>query len=287
MALQIGPLRETLERANVTTAKSVVVVTDDEVKNLEISLMIRFFNPHCTLVFRTADQQFAKNVASLISASSASAIMPLSPKPSQLPLSEKTSLAHSTLTATPLATEYTVEAGDNLIGHLLAEIAYGYDVAPIVHQHGDTTYLLPADDIRLDANDRVVVLATIASLQRIETAQRASQLVPADRENPIFRRGLRRANAIARITGCELRMAREAMAHLPARLGVALYRHQGLRLVRELKKMLVTSSLEPTGGVIPHFNHVTVRLSWFASSRLLPMPRNHQDYNQIVILKHT
>ena len=69
MPLQIGPLRETLERANVTTAKSVVVVTDDEVTNFEISLMARSINPHCTLVFRTADQQFAKNVASLIPAS--------------------------------------------------------------------------------------------------------------------------------------------------------------------------------------------------------------------------
>jgi len=76
MPIQIGPLSETLERANVTMAKSVVVVTDDEVANLEVSLMIRSFNPHCTLVFRTADQQFAKNIASLIPLRSALAITP-------------------------------------------------------------------------------------------------------------------------------------------------------------------------------------------------------------------
>ncbi|MGD0292140.1 MAG: NAD-binding protein [Candidatus Binataceae bacterium] len=253
MPLQIGPLRETLELANVTTAKSVVVVTDDEVTNLEISLMIRSFNPHCTLVFRTADQQFAKNVASLIPASIgigdyaivAEAIAVAS-------FGENILSAFHLDGRTLLATEYTVEAGDNLIGHLLAEIAYGYDVAPIVHQHGDTTHLLPADDIRLDANDRVVVLATIDSLQRIETAQRVppSWFLRIEKTQS-FDAAFDAANAIARISGCELRMAREAMAHLPARLDVALYRHQGLRLVRELKKMLVTSSLEPTSGVIP------------------------------------
>ena len=51
MPIQIGPLSETLERANVTMAKSVVVVTDDEVANLEVSLMIRSFNPHLPWFF--------------------------------------------------------------------------------------------------------------------------------------------------------------------------------------------------------------------------------------------
>jgi Trk K+ transport system NAD-binding subunit len=242
-----------LERANVTTAKSVVVVTDDEVANLELSLMIRSFNPHCTLVFRTADQQFAKNVASLIPASIgigdyaivAEAIAVAS-------FGENILSAFHLDGRTVLVTEYTIERDDNLVDRQLAEIAYGYDVIPIVHQHGEKTQLFPADDIRLDANDRVVVLATIDSLQRIETGQRVppSWFLRIEKTQSLDST-FDAANAIARISGCELRAAREIMTHLPARLDVALYRHQGLRLVRELKKMLVTSSLEPTSGLTP------------------------------------
>ena len=192
MPIEIGPLRETLERANVRTAKCVVVVTDDEVANLEISLMTRSFNPHCTLVFRTADQQFAKNVASLIPASigigdyaiAAEAIAAAS-------FGENILSAFHLDGRSVLVTEYTVEPGDTLIDRLLAEIAYGYGVAPIVHQRGNETHLIPADDIRLEANDRVVVLATIDGLQRIETAPAlVSQLVPADRKISVVRHDL-------------------------------------------------------------------------------------------------
>ena len=253
MPIEIGPLRETLERANVRTAKCVVVVTDDEVTNLEISLMTRSFNPNCTLVFRTADQQFAKNVASLIPASigigdyaiAAEAIAAAS-------FGENILSAFHLDGRSVLVAEYTVEPGDTLIDRLLAEIAYGYGVAPIVHQRGNETHHLPADDIRLEANDRVVLLATIDGLQRIETAQRFSpSWFLRIEKSPSFDMTFDAANAIARISGCDLRAAREAMAHLPARLDVALYRHQGLRLVRELKKMVVTSSLEPASGTIP------------------------------------
>ncbi len=147
-----------------------------------------------------------------------------------------------------LVTEYTVEPGDTLIDRLLAEIAYGYGLAPIVHQRGGETRVIPADDIRLEANDRLVVLATIDGLRRVETAQR----IPATwflriEKSPTLEASFDAANAIARVSGRELCLARQAMTHLPARLNFALYQHQGLRLVRELKKMLVTSRLKPPG----------------------------------------
>ena len=87
MPLQIGPLRETLERANVTTAKSVVVGTDDEATIFKISLMIRFLNPHPTWFFEPPTSNF-KNVTSLILLIGI-VITPLSPKPSQLSLWRK------------------------------------------------------------------------------------------------------------------------------------------------------------------------------------------------------
>jgi Trk K+ transport system NAD-binding subunit len=57
-----------------------------------------------------------------------------------------------------LVTEYSVCLNDSLIDRLLAEIAYGYGVTPIIHQRGDEVSFFPSDDIRLEANDRTVVL---------------------------------------------------------------------------------------------------------------------------------
>jgi Trk K+ transport system NAD-binding subunit len=240
-------LREALERANVRTAKCVVVVTDDEVANLEISLMTRSFNPDCTLVFRTADQQFAKNVASLIPASigigdyavAAEAIAGAS-------FGENILSAFHLEGRSVLVTEYTIEPGDNLIDRLIAEVAYGYGVTPIAHQRGEALHIIPSDDIRLKANDRIVVLATINGLRRIERAQ----LVPPNwflriEKSPSRDADFEASNAIALISGCDIPAARAAMMHLPATFDVPLYRHQGLRLVRELRTSAVTSRLEP------------------------------------------
>ena len=55
------------------------------------------------------------------------------------------------------------------------------------------------------------------------------------------------ANAIARISGCSLAMARKMMNNLPSTLPVKLYKHQGIRLIRTLKKLQVDSSLYPIG----------------------------------------
>ncbi|HYP58622.1 MAG TPA: NAD-binding protein [Beijerinckia sp.] len=246
----VGPIRETLERANVATAKSVVVLTDDEVVNLEIGLMTRSYNPHCTLVLRTADQQFAKNVARLIPAAkvmgddaiAAEAIAGAS-------FGENILSAFHLDGHSVLITEYSITPGDTLIDRLLAEIAYGYCVVPVFHRRGNETRLLPSDDVHLQADDQLVVLATLEGLQRIEAGERVAPgwLLHVEKV-PYSEASFEGANTIARISGCNLRVAREAMIDLPATLEIPLYRHQGLRLVRELGKVLVTASLKPVGG---------------------------------------
>jgi Trk K+ transport system NAD-binding subunit len=250
--IQIGPLRDALERANIATANSVVIVTDDEVANLEISLMTRSFNPHCTVVFRTTDQQFARNAAALIPASVGIGDCAIAAEAiAGAAFGENILSAFHLDGRSVLVTEYTIEPGDTLIDRLLSEIAYGYGVAPIFHQRGDKIHVIPTDDIHLEAGDRVVVLATIDGLQRIETEQRVPPgwLLRIEK-SPSRDADFEASNAIARISGCEIPVARAAMTNLPATFGAPLYRHQGLRLVRELKAIFVTSRLEPAGRPI-------------------------------------
>ena len=77
---------------------------------------------------------------------------------------------------TILVTQYTIETGDTLAGLLLSEVAYGYGVVPILYQHpGEPDALMPSDDIRLHEGDRLLVLATIRGLRRIEQGKRVRQ----------------------------------------------------------------------------------------------------------------
>ena len=130
---------------------------------------------------------------------------------------------------------------------LLADIAYGYGVVPILYQQlNRTSVLLPSDEPPLKAGDRLVVLATIDGLRRIEQGKlnvKAKQwqitVETALTTDAIFEG----ANAIARVTGCSLTLARETMNNLPQTLPILLYQHQAQRLVGELKKALVISRL--------------------------------------------
>lgn len=60
MSLVTGNMRDTLARVNLATAKSMIIVTDDEVTNLEIALMAQAANPNCNLVVRVFDPAFAE-----------------------------------------------------------------------------------------------------------------------------------------------------------------------------------------------------------------------------------
>jgi Trk K+ transport system NAD-binding subunit len=249
MPMQIGPLREALARANVGAAKSIIAVMDDQVANLEVSLLARSLNPACAIVFRTADQELAQNVASLISRSTGLSDYVIAAEAiAGAAFGENIISAFHLDHRSALVTEYIICAGDTLIGRNLSEIAFGYGVAPIIHKRGSEKRFNPSDDIVLEASDVVIVLATVEGLRRIEGGERAigEWRLWID-SSPSSASSFEGANAIARISGCALAQARSAMQRLPARLETPLYHHQGLRLARELRKLLISSHLEFEG----------------------------------------
>jgi Trk K+ transport system NAD-binding subunit len=242
----VGAFRDTMQQANVPTAESVIVVTDDEMANLEASLMARSLNPTCSVIFRSFDQRLAQSVASLIPASVGIGDYAITAEAmTAAAFGEKVLAAFHLDGRSVLVTEYAIEAGDTLIGRLLAEVAYGYEVIPILHQRGEQTRLIPTDDLRLEANDRLVALATMGGLKRVESGDRVLPAFFLQIERSlVFDTAFEAASMIARMSGCDFRLARDAMNRLPTRLAVPLYRQQGLRLVRELKTLGVVSRLQ-------------------------------------------
>ncbi len=250
LPLIAGNLGESLDKANLATAKSVVVVTDEEILNLEVALMAQKLNPNSHLVIRTAGMRLADHLLQILPNAQAVGAYAVAAEVFAAAAFGENILSLLRLNnQTILVTEYQIEADDTLDGLLLSEVACGYGVVPILQQRPPhPSQFMPSEDIQLTQGDRLVVLATIEGLRRVEQGRlgitpktwriRVDAVLNADA-------AFEGANAITRVTGCSLKTARLLMSDLPATLSVPLYQHQGLRLVLELGKLRVTAKLVP------------------------------------------
>ncbi len=247
-----GSYAEALRAANLPTAKSVLVASDDEMVNLEVGLMAHAANPTGGLIIRTFEQGLSNNLAQLLPDAQVLCAYALAAEAfAGAAFGENIDNLFRFNNQTILVTEYRIEAGDTLNGLLLAEVAYGYGVVPILYQKGqEIPKLMPSDDTRLTVGDRMVVLATSKGLGRIENGIATItpkswrvQVEKARTQEAVFEG----ANAIVRISGCELSTARTLMHNLPGTLQVPLYKHQAQRLVRSLNKAQVEARIVPIG----------------------------------------
>lgn len=242
-----GKIADALTKVNLAAAKSVVIVTRDDLDNLEVALMARQVNPRVNLVIRTFDPGMDAHIAKLFPATQVLCTNALAAEVfAGAAFGEHILGLFRMDEQTVLVTEYFIETGDTLCGRLLAEIAYGYGVTPLIHRPRDDSppVLFPVNELRLVAGDRLVVLATIDSLQRIERGEvrlpDCQVLVEkASNADAAFAGG----NLIAQIVGCELSEARQVLEQLPTSIPGLLYRHQARHLIRQLSRVRVYSRL--------------------------------------------
>ena len=245
---RIGNLQDSLQKANLLEAKSVVIATNNETLNLEIALMARTINPKIPLIMATYGKALSKKLTNLLNN-----VQILSFYEEAAEAFAGAAFGENILSLfrlnnrTILVTEYQIEAEDTLNGLLLAEVAYGYGVAIVLHQHqGQEATFMPFPEIRLKIGDRLVVLASTKVLRRIEQGRieissRYWQVRVEKALNPdAYFAG---ANAIARITGYNLGSSRTLMKNLPQTIPTPLYKHQAQYLVRELQKSLIQAEV--------------------------------------------
>lgn len=103
---------------------------------------------------------------------------------------------------------------------------------------------MPWYDVKLSAGDRLIVLATSSSLQRIEWGEMLPRLWQVESEKALTTNAIiYGAEEIVLITGCSLATARQWMNNLPGVLPIPLYKHQAQRLVHELTKIQVLANV--------------------------------------------
>lgn len=242
-----GNAIEALVKANLAGAKSLILLGEDNLENLEIGLKAHALNPAIRLIVRTQNPQFSDNVAPLFPYARVLCDAVLSAEVFACAAFGENVLSFFHLNdRIVMVTEYHVEAGDTLNGLLLSEFTHGYGVVPILYQrYRQHNYLLmPWEDVELQIGDRLIVLATSNGLQRIEWGEMLPRCwqVQVDRaltENAIAK-GIEKIMAIA---GCSYTDARQWMNNLPTVLPRSFYQYQAQHLVRELKKAQVIASL--------------------------------------------
>ncbi len=103
---------------------------------------------------------------------------------------------------------------------------------------------MPSDNTQLQVGDRLVVLATIDGLQRVEHGITTHRHWLVRVEKVSTEAGKFTAVAIiSRVSGCDLQTAKTLMNNIPGTLELPLYKHQAQRLVVELGKIQVMASL--------------------------------------------
>lgn len=242
----VDNLKTALNKVNLANAKSLLAVTDDEVLNLEIALRAQAINPNVNLIIRTFKPSFQQNISKLLPNARVLGAYALAAEAfAAAAFGENILNLFRLNNQTLLVTEYTIEATDHLNGFLLSEVAYGYEVIPVLHRKASgTIILMPSEDTRLQMNDRLVVIAPILSLKRIERGEALTRSSQVQIEKAMSQdAAFDGAATIARVTGCDLSTARSLMGQLPATLGFALYKQQAQRLVRELGRVQVVARL--------------------------------------------
>ncbi|MDJ1179391.1 NAD-binding protein [Roseofilum sp. BLCC_M91] len=243
--LVVGNLTESLTQANVRTAKSVIITTNNEMLNLEIALMARRLNPNTHLVIGTYGQGLSRYLSHLLTNVQILGTYEVAAEAFAGAAFGENIISLFRYHQTILVTEYQIEPIDTLHGLLISEVAYGYGVVVVLHQTStETATLMPSDDLLLAVGDRIVVLSAIEGLKRIEQGTIAAPTCQVRIDSALsMDSAFDGANVIARIVGYRLSSARELMNNLPHILPKRLYLHQAERLVRELKRSRVKAQL--------------------------------------------
>jgi Trk K+ transport system NAD-binding subunit len=248
MPLVTGSIEESLKNVNLDKAKSVAIVTDDEILNLEVALTTRKINPQSYLVIRTTGDTFSQQLSQILPQSQILGTYAVAAEAfTGAAFGENIIYLFRWGQKTILVTEYEIEAGDTLNGSSIGDIAYGYRVVPILHQRErEASKLMPEDYLNLRIGDRIVVLATINGLRRVEQGRRTPKSWRVRVEKAFNQNIAAEApTVISRFSNCSLKIASDLMENLPATLPIPLYEQQAIRLVSELKKIQVQAVVIP------------------------------------------
>ena len=162
-------MRKTLEQANITAAKALILATDHDLTNLEIALAARAIKPDLRVALRLFDDTLASKVAAVFQLSA------VSPSATAAPAFIAAATGCSIIAELASGgdvlhvAEVHIQDGSPLTGRTVRQVhqEWGVNVVMLTNEQGVT--ISPGQELVMRPGDRVLV---IASIQKIAALQR-------------------------------------------------------------------------------------------------------------------
>ncbi len=172
VAVLLGDARqpELLEKANLSRARALLALTDDDMANLEVALLAREVNPKIRVVLRMFNERLGQRLVDQFKFDAVFSTSALA-APSFV-----SALYHRRILQTIQVAEgrvvhmaeFDVASGSALAGHTVLEIERLSGVSIVLHGSRGKDDLLPAADSRVAAGDHLYVLCELAKLDGFE-----------------------------------------------------------------------------------------------------------------------
>jgi voltage-gated potassium channel len=157
-----------LRKAGVEQARTVVICTDNDLANLQAAIHCRELNPAIRLIMRLFDAELARHVKDVLGvdeAYSASALAApvFAGAALDLDVNRTFSLGDEVMSIGRL----TIHGGGGLEGTAINEVEDRFDCSVVAHERGGRRDWHPANDLLLMADDHLVVVADLPSLNSL------------------------------------------------------------------------------------------------------------------------
>jgi voltage-gated potassium channel len=159
---------ENLIKAGVERADAIIPCTNDELTNLDIALDARDLNPDVRIVMRLFDSDLAQRVEKGFGIQTAFSTSALA-APIFAAAAMRVNVMHSFYVGDTLLnlSEVTIAPRSRLIGWSVEQLAAELDLSVVCYTGARITDLHPDPDLQLSAGDKILVIAAIDTLRRL------------------------------------------------------------------------------------------------------------------------
>jgi voltage-gated potassium channel len=164
---------EVLIKAGIEQAEAVIPCTDDELTNLDIALDARELNPEAKIVMRMFDPELAQRIEKGFGIHTAYSVSALA-APTIATASMRVNVKSSFYVENTLLniSEITVKPGTQLAGWTINELEEKLDLSVVSFIDDQQTHLHPDHCLQLNPQNKILVLATLDTLHRLEALNR-------------------------------------------------------------------------------------------------------------------
>ncbi len=170
--------QEVLEQVNIAQARAIIVATNDDLANLEISLDARSLRPDIRVVMRLFDEKLARKISKSFNIQCAFSTSALAAPVFAAAVTERNVINSFFFNDVQLNTvEITINEKSHLIGWSLNKLRQELELTVALYQDATVMDWNPDPDIKLQPGVKLLVITTSESLKELERLNRSQNQV--------------------------------------------------------------------------------------------------------------